>query len=130
MLNVVKVYSEDEAFYKVGITFLLAQRFSRLKTLYKWRTLARYSSYNAGAVWGLEQRLHTAFAHLAYAPTASFSGFTDCYPEAQAAVGRQKVDAGVRAAPVHGPWHRLPRRPYRPAARTQCHSTDYSGVAE
>lgn len=81
VLYVVRVYSEDECFYKVGITFNLAQRFARLKTCYKWRTVARYSSYNAGRVWDLEQRLHGEFFPLAYRPTASFSGFTECYAE-------------------------------------------------
>ena len=69
-------------FYKAGITFCFSSRFSRLKTRYRFRTLARYSSYNAGAVYDLEQRLHREFADLSYTPTASFSGFTECYCEA------------------------------------------------
>ena len=83
VLYVVKVWSEDEVFFKVGVTFDLGRRFSRLKTCYKWRTVARYSSWNPGKVWGLEQALHRAFAHLAYRPAASFSGFTECYGEVQ-----------------------------------------------
>lgn len=79
VLYVVRVYSPTESFYKVGITFNLSSRFSRLKTLYQWRTVARYSSYNAGKVFDLEQRLHAQFAHLGYTPTAGFSGFTECY---------------------------------------------------
>jgi hypothetical protein len=79
VLYVVRVYSEDECFYKVGITFSLAQRFARLKTYYKWRTVARYNSYNAGAVFDLEQRLHKEFSALSYAPTADFGGKTECY---------------------------------------------------
>lgn len=81
VLYVVRVYAEGESFYKVGVTFDLAQRFARLKTLYKWRTVARYSSYNAGKVFDLEQRLHKEFSRFAYTPTASFSGFTECYSE-------------------------------------------------
>lgn len=84
VLYVVRVYAEGEAFYKLGITFDLSRRFSRLKTLYKWRTVARYSSWNAGRVWDLEQRLHLRFAHLSYLPTASFGGQTECYSEAEA----------------------------------------------
>jgi hypothetical protein len=84
VLYVVRVYSEDEAFYKVGVTFDLARRFSRLKTLYKWRTVARYSSYNAGRVWDLEQRLHKEFTSFSYLPTASFEGHTECYSECEA----------------------------------------------
>jgi hypothetical protein len=79
VLYVVRVYNEGEAFYKVGVTFDLSRRFSRLKTCYKWRTVARYSSYNAGRVFDLEQRLHARFAHLSYLPTADFGGKTECY---------------------------------------------------
>jgi hypothetical protein len=84
VLYVVRVYNEGEAFYKVGVTFSLSSRFSRLKTLYKWRTVARYSSWNAGRVWDLEQRLHVRFAALSYLPTASFGGQTECYLECEA----------------------------------------------
>ena len=84
VLYVVRVYSPTEQFYKLGVTFDISARFSRLKTLYKWRTVARYSSYNAGKVWDLEQRLHREFSHLSYTPTADFSGRTECYGEAGA----------------------------------------------
>jgi hypothetical protein len=79
VLYVVKVYNEGEAFYKVGVTFSLSSRFARLKSCYKWRTVARYSSYNAGQVFDLEQRLHHDFAALSYTPTADFGGKTECY---------------------------------------------------
>lgn len=82
VLYVIKVYSADEVFYKLGITFDLPRRFARLKTCYKWRTVARYSSYNAGKVYDLEQALHARFAALSYTPTASFGGHTECYGSA------------------------------------------------
>jgi len=81
VLYVVRVYTEGESFYKVGVTFDLPRRFSRLKTLYKWRTIARFSSWNAGQVFDLEQRLHAEFSALNYRPAASFSGFTECYSD-------------------------------------------------
>lgn len=81
VLYVVRVYSCTEQFYKVGITFDLSRRFSRLKTCYQWRTVARFSSYNAGKVYDLEQRLHADFAHLSYSPTADFAGKTECYAD-------------------------------------------------
>jgi hypothetical protein len=84
VLYVVRVYTEGEAFYKVGVTFDLPRRFSRLKTCYKWRTVARFSSYNAGLVFDLEQRLHGEFSALSYLPTASFGGRTECYSECEA----------------------------------------------
>jgi hypothetical protein len=84
VLYVVRVYNEGEAFYKVGVTFDLSRRFSQLKTCYKWRTVARFSSWNAGKVWNLEQRLHARFTHLSYLPTASFGGKTECYSDCEA----------------------------------------------
>lgn len=82
VLYVVRVYStEGEAFYKVGVTFSLSSRFSRLKTLYKWRTIARFSSYNAGKVFDLEQALHKRFAAFSYTPAFDFGGKTECYSE-------------------------------------------------
>jgi len=81
VLYVVRVYAEGESFYKLGVTFDLGRRFSRLKTLYKWRTVARFSSWNAGKVFDLEQTLHARFTALSYAPTHSFAGRTECYSE-------------------------------------------------
>ena len=83
VLYVIRVYNQTgEVFYKVGITFSFSSRFSRLKTVYRFRTLARYSSYNAGMVYDLEQQLHQQFAYLSYAPLSSFSGCTECYCDA------------------------------------------------
>lgn len=82
VLYVVRVYNEGEAFYKIGVTFDLSSRFSRLKTCYKWRTLARFSSWNAGKVFDLEQKLHKQFEALSYLPTAAFGGRTECYSSA------------------------------------------------
>jgi hypothetical protein len=84
VLYVVKVYAADECFFKLGITFDLARRFSRLKTCYKWRTVARYSSYNAGKVYDLEQQLHARFQAFSYMPAADFGGKTECYLEVDA----------------------------------------------
>jgi hypothetical protein len=84
VLYVIRVYSEGEAFYKLGITFNLSARFSRLKTCYKWRTVARFSSWNAGLVFDMEQRLHAEFQHLSYCPAADFAGKTECYSEVDA----------------------------------------------
>ncbi|GAA4362084.1 hypothetical protein GCM10023185_29650 [Hymenobacter saemangeumensis] len=83
VLYVVKVYGNGEAFYKLGITYDLRARFARLKTCYKWRTLARFSSWNAALVFDLEQRLHAEFSGLAYVPALSFGGRTECYSDAE-----------------------------------------------
>ena len=79
VLYVVRVYTAGEAFYKVGVTYQLCHRFSKLRTVYRWRSIARFSSYNAGYIWDLEQRIHREFLGLSYTPLASFSGYTECY---------------------------------------------------
>ncbi|SFQ49190.1 GIY-YIG nuclease family protein [Hymenobacter arizonensis] len=82
VLYVVRVYTAGEAFYKVGVTYNISARWSRITTLYRWRTLARYSSWDAGSVFDLEQRLHRGFAHLSYTPSSAFAGHTECYTDA------------------------------------------------
>lgn len=82
VLYVVRVYTAGEAFYKVGVTYNVSARWSRIRTCYRWRTLARYSSWDAGAVFDLEQRLHRGFAHLSYTPSTQFAGHTECYTDA------------------------------------------------
>jgi hypothetical protein len=79
VLYVVRVWSDDEAFYKIGITFSFSTRFSGLKTSYKYRSIARYSSYNAGKIFDLEQALHRKLSGFSYRPAADFSGRTECY---------------------------------------------------
>jgi hypothetical protein len=84
VLYVVKLYGNgaEAPFYKIGITFDLSQRFRTLRFAgYKWRTVARYSSYNAGKVYDLEARLHREFAGLSYAPLLAFGGKSECYGE-------------------------------------------------
>lgn len=84
VLYVVKLYGNEgePPFYKVGITFCLTQRFSRLRFVgYKWRSIARFSSYDAGQVYDLEANLHSA-GFAPYVPFLSFAGHGECYADA------------------------------------------------
>lgn len=84
VLYVIKVYGNgtEPPFYKLGITYSLSQRFARLRFAgYKWRSIARFSSYNAGQVYDLEQRLHGA-GFASYTPLLPFAGQTECYVSA------------------------------------------------
>lgn len=84
VLYLVKLYGNgsEQPFYKIGITFDLTSRFRSLRFAgYKWRTVARFSSYNAGRVFDLEQRIHREFSGLSYAPLLDFSGRTECYSD-------------------------------------------------
>ncbi|SNR92638.1 hypothetical protein [Hymenobacter mucosus] len=82
VLYVIRLYGNGEVFYKVGITFCLASRFTKLNLPYRWRTIARYSSYSAGKVWDLEQRLHSSDLSR-YVPLLDFAGKTECYASAE-----------------------------------------------
>jgi hypothetical protein len=81
-LYLIRCYGNGEAFYKVGITFCLGSRFRPMSMPYRWRTIARYSSYNAGRVWDLEQLLHgSKFAK--YTPLLPFAGAGECYASSE-----------------------------------------------
>lgn len=81
VLYVIRLYGNGEAFYKLGITFCLSSRFSALRFVgYKWRTVARYSSWSAGRVFDLEAKLHSA-GFVSYTPLLPFSGATECYAD-------------------------------------------------
>jgi hypothetical protein len=86
VLYVIRLYGNGEAFYKVGITFCLSSRFSRLKLPYKWRTIARVSDYNAGRIYDLEQAIHAADL-VKYVPLLEFSGKTECYANDEQVLG-------------------------------------------
>ncbi|MBO2010865.1 GIY-YIG nuclease family protein [Hymenobacter negativus] len=81
VLYLIKLYGNGEVFYKIGITFSLTQRFRTLRFVgYKWRTVARFSSWDAGQVFDLEARLHgSCFAP--YVPLLAFAGKSECYAE-------------------------------------------------
>jgi hypothetical protein len=85
VLYVVALYgnSDEPPFYKIGITFNLSQRFRTLRFAgYKWRTVARYSSWQAWEVFDLEAGLHQLLAAFSYTPRLPFSGAaTECYAE-------------------------------------------------
>lgn len=85
VLYVVKLYgNEGEApFYKIGITFDLSSRFRSLRFVgYKWRTVARFGSWDAGKVFDLETRLHGA-GFAPYRPLLEFGGKTECYQDCE-----------------------------------------------
>ena len=78
-LYVIRLTGNGETFYKIGITFSFSARFSRLRVPYAIRTMARYSSWNAGRIWDLEAKLLARFSPIKYQPELSFSGSTECF---------------------------------------------------
>ena len=84
-LYFLKVFSEKEVFYKVGITLLsVAKRYRWAKSLpgYQYEILAQYTSINAAAVHGWEQSILETFSYLAYTPKQHFGGDTECFSSA------------------------------------------------
>jgi hypothetical protein len=84
-LYFIRLFSDAEQFYKVGITCLsVAARFSSGTRMggYHYEVLATHKSTNAAAVWDWEQSILGTFAHLRYYPKKPFDGQTECFSSA------------------------------------------------
>lgn len=82
MLYFLRVASEVENFYKVGITYRpIEQRLKSLKLPkgYTIELLAKYQSDNVSAIYDWEQSILATFPHLSYKPKISFGGETECF---------------------------------------------------
>lgn len=83
-LYFLRLYSDKEEFYKVGITVhSVSWRYQDKNRLmgYKYEVLATYKS-NATAVAAWEQSILETFAYLRYKPKHSFGGATECFSSA------------------------------------------------
>ncbi|TGE07716.1 GIY-YIG nuclease family protein [Hymenobacter fodinae] len=82
-LYLLRIFSEEEEFYKVGITtHSVKERFRQKHRMpYQYEVLAEYKSTNAGAVYDWEKSILETFAHLAYKPKLYFEGQTECFSE-------------------------------------------------
>jgi hypothetical protein len=81
-LYFIRIFTENEEFYKVGITLdSVEQRYRAKRSLgsYRFEVLAIYKSRNAVAVWEWEQSILETFAHLSYRPRHIFIGHTECF---------------------------------------------------
>lgn len=79
-LYIIEIKHEAEAFYKIGITYNLPQRFRTSASMpYPWRTVATYRSDDAGEVYDLEKQLHRELGSLRYTPKRPFGGQTECF---------------------------------------------------
>jgi hypothetical protein len=82
ILYFIHIYSKDESFYKVGITYhSLRRRFqgAALPSCYQYESLAVHKSTNATRIWEWEQSILESFAHLRYTPASSFIGQSECF---------------------------------------------------
>jgi cytochrome c2 len=82
-LYFLKVHSENETFYKVGITHnSLAKRFRATgidMVGYGYELLAKHSSVDARSIIDWEASIIESFRHLRYKPKGNFHGHTECF---------------------------------------------------
>lgn len=77
-LYVIRMFSGDESFFKVGITSLTVKsRFSRLLE-YDYDVI-HVLSEDAGYIWDLEKAIHRMLKHKSYKPKKQFGGQTECF---------------------------------------------------
>lgn len=77
-LYVIRLFSDDESFFKVGITSLTVEsRFSRMLE-YKYEVI-HFLSGDAGYIWDLEKSIHRLLKSWSYHPKKSFDGKTECF---------------------------------------------------
>lgn len=78
-LYVVRMYSDEESFFKVGITFNSVRRRFETKTPYTVQTIAEYKSDSAKAVWHLELKIKNALKKYKHRPAQPFPGQHECF---------------------------------------------------
>lgn len=82
-LYLIRIFSNDESFLKIGITYeSIERRFCRLKpTGYSYEVLAQISIPDKGgrAIAIIETELHNACREFSYKPKIAFKGQGECY---------------------------------------------------
>lgn len=77
-LYVIKMFSNSEVFYKIGITCNSVKlRFSGMKE-YKY-IVEHFISGDAGYIWDLEKSIHRVLFKYKYKPMCFFEGHTECF---------------------------------------------------
>jgi hypothetical protein len=78
-LYFIKLFNEQESFYKVGVTYGSASsRYAQSKMLggYSYEILAQHTNPDAARIFDWEQSILETFAHLKYNPKQRFGGET------------------------------------------------------
>jgi hypothetical protein len=81
-LYFLRIFNEQEEFYKIGITYnSLKVRYANKGDMpnYSYEALALYTSQSAGAVYDWEQSIIESFTHIKYVPKLPFIGSTECF---------------------------------------------------
>jgi hypothetical protein len=85
ILYFLRIFDQQEIFYKVGITYLsVKERYGTKRSLadYGYEVLAIHSSANPEAIYDWEQSILDTFSHLSYRPKREFGGDTECFASA------------------------------------------------
>lgn len=77
-LYLIKCESQEEVFYKIGITVLSIEERFRNVIPYDYEVLYEVKR-DVGFVWDLESRLHEILKEYAYRPALNFGGVTECF---------------------------------------------------
>lgn len=79
----IKICSEDEEFYKIGITYTeIEKRFKREKKFvdnYHYEIIEIIKSDDGNYIWNLEKQLHRKYREYKYIPKFEFGGHTECF---------------------------------------------------
>ena len=74
-LYVIRLYSDTESFYKIGITFNPYNRFQYIKTTSKYSLEVLFIVQSkCDLIWKLEKKLHKLYEQSKYSPTVEFQG--------------------------------------------------------
>ena len=81
ILYVVRLYSDTESFYKVGITSRsVSDRFGKVKIPYKIEVIKTVKG-EPSAIYNLEKQAHRELRCKSYKPKNTFAGHTECFTE-------------------------------------------------
>lgn len=78
VMYLIKVFDENEIFYKVGISTELRERFIRSPIPYGFEVLMVVEG-DASLIWGMEKDVHRALFDFKYKPGKKFSGYRECF---------------------------------------------------
>lgn len=84
-LYLIRLFDDNESFYKVGVTISsVAKRYQNKKELagYEYEIVATHTSSSALRIYEWEQSLLETFSNLKYTPSRQFAGWLECISDA------------------------------------------------
>lgn len=79
-LYVIKCYSDEEVFYKIGITTMtIKRRFDGFHMPYDFNVIHEIDIDDPELTWDLEHRIHGILSEFRYTPKKYFRGKTECF---------------------------------------------------